>query len=323
MKQQSNAFDTPSEGNPLSPLITALFGLLSVLAVAPTQADAEALPSPEPFISPLDMHPADMASYSSNAAPSAVAIPKVIHQGDNGAPDQRQISLPMIVTPSPRGPDETGNAIGRAGTGFFVAADGTLLTAAHVVKDCGRTQIISKYVTRGWASLVAADQTHDIAVLKAMDLRPPAIVRVSGIPPVSDRLFVLGYPSSAGLTVAAGTWGVTQNQKFPANVGGLANPRELLWISAPDVTHGYSGGPIFDPKLGAVVGIVKGEVEGGYLRLVHDITSTGIAIGPGISPMGTVLRRDAPYVAISPVSSPVEVTEDTLRRATVHVLCWR
>jgi hypothetical protein len=102
----------------------------------------------------------------------------------------------------------------------------------------------------------------------------------------------------------------------------LANPRELLWISAPEVTHGYSGGPIFDPKLGAVVGIVKGEVEGGYLRLVRDIPTTGIAIGPGIDPLSAVLRREASYLAVNLVSSPVSASEETLRRATVHVLCW-
>jgi hypothetical protein len=39
--------------------------------------------------------------------------------------------------------------------------------------------------------------------------------------------------------------------------------------------------------------------------------------------MAEVLRREAPYVAISAAASPVPDTEDTLRRATVHVLCWR
>jgi S1-C subfamily serine protease len=268
------------------------------------------------------MHPADMSPYAVDSNQVAVAVPKVTHQGDEGASDARQIVMPAVITPSHPQVDEQGNLIGKAGTGFFIANDGTLLTAAHVVTGCGRTQVISKYIPRSWASVVSSDQTHDIAVMKAMELRPPAIVRVAAIPPVSDKLFVLGYPASAGLTVAAETWAITQNQKFPANIGGLANPRELLWISAPEVTHGYSGGPIFDPKLGAVVGIVKGEVEGGYLRLVRDIPTTGIAIGPGIDPLATVLRREASSLAVNLVSSPVSASEETLRRATVHVLCW-
>jgi hypothetical protein len=190
------------------------------------------------------------------------------------------------------------------------------------VTGCSRTQIISKYIPRSWATVVASDQTHDIAVLRAMEIRPPSIVHVAAVPPVSDKLFVLGYPASAGLTVAAETWAITQNQKFPANIGGLANPGELLWISAPDVTHGYSGGPIFDPRLDAVVGIVKGEVEGGYLRLVRDIPTSGIAIGPGVNPLAAVLRREAPYVAVTDAASQMDAGVETLRRATVHVLCW-
>lgn len=305
-------------------LFIALLGLMAVSPIGASTSPGEsaALPSLEPFIIPLQMHPADTSSYAADPNQVAIAMPRVIHQGENGASDAQQITMPAIVTPTQPRVDEQGNLIGKAGTGFFVATDGTLLTAAHVVTGCSRTQIISKYIPRSWASVVASDQTHDIAVLRAMDLRPPSIVHVAATPPVSDKLFVLGYPASAGLTVAAETWAVPQNQKFPANIGGLANPGELLWISAPDVTHGYSGGPIFDPRLGAVVGIVKGEVEGGYLRLVRDIPTTGIAIGPGVNPLGEVLRREAPYVAVTESASLGDASEETLRRATVHVLCW-
>lgn len=304
-------------------LFIALLGLMAVspMGASHSLCDLAELASPDPFITPLQMQPADTAPYAADPSQVAIAMPRV-HQGENGTSGPQQMSMPAIVTPTRPQVDDQGDLIGNAGTGFFVATDGTLLTAAHVVTGCSRTQIISNYIPRSWASVMASDQTHDIAVLRAMDLRPPSIVHVAAAPPVSDKLFVLGYPASAGLTVAAETWAVTQNQKFPANIGGLANPGELLWISAPDVTHGYSGGPIFDPRLGAVVGIVKGEVEGGYLRLVRDIPTTGIAIGPGVNPLSAVLRRDAPYVNASESAPPGDAGEETLRRATVHVLCW-
>ena len=42
----------------------------------------------------------------------------------------------------------------------------------------------------------------------------------------------------------------------------------------------------------------------------------------GSSHIGAVVRREVPYVAVSLASSPGEAGEETLRRATVHVLCW-
>jgi S1-C subfamily serine protease len=305
-------------------IVYRLTSVALALAISILSMGGEAvatLPSPEPFITLLDLHPVDNA-FASSVKPMTTAMPHIVRQGVAISSDQTQIQVPAVVSPAQQNGEDPGNDIGRAGTGFFVGVDGTLLTAAHVVKGCNRMQIISKYVARAWVSLVALDDANDIAVLKAVDLQPPAIARIATSAPASGKLFMLGYPASAGLTVPTETWGTVENQKFPASIGALASPRELLWMLAPAVTHGYSGGPIFDPKLGAVVGIVKGEVDGGYLRLVPDMPTTGVAIGPGIDHVGAIVRKDVRYAAISPVSAPGEAGEDTLRRATVHVLCW-
>lgn len=280
-----------------------------------------ALPlSPEPYITLLDMHPVDPSTFSQNSKGLATTMPRVIHQGE--ASDQTQIQVPAVVTPQQQAVDDTSGIIGKAGTGFFIGDDGTLLTAAHVARGCGRMQIISKYVPRTWVSLIASEPVHDIAILKAPNLRPPAVARLASTAPASGKLLILGYPATATLTVPSETWAVMENEKFPAAVGALANPRDLLWMSAPEVSHGYSGGPIFDPRTGTVVGIVKGEVDGGYLRLIPDMPTTGIAIGPGVEQIGALVRHEVPYSAVSLVSSPGEAGEDALRRATVHVLCW-
>lgn len=288
----------------------------ALLFVQPCQAAM-----PEPVVTLLDLHPVDQ-SYSPGAKPVAVVMPKIVRQGRATMPDPMQIQVPINVSPSQRENAEPGAPVGKAGTGFFIGSDGTLLTAAHVVTDCRRMQIISKFVPRTWVSVQAMDRTQDLAILKASDLRPPGVVRIATTPPVSKKLLVLGYPAPAGLTAAAETWAEVQNQKFPASIGPLANPRELLWMSAPDVTHGFSGGPIFDPRLRAVVGVVKGEVDGGYLRLVRDMPTTGVAIGPGIGNIGAFLRREVPFSAVALTASSGDTGEDTLRRATVHVLCW-
>jgi S1-C subfamily serine protease len=277
----------------------------------------------EPRVILLDLHPVNPANYPQDPA-LAGGLPKVITGSDSGAAptDPQQIHMPAVVSPTQSADAGSGDADGKAGTGFFISDDGTLLTAAHVASGCSRMQIISKYVARSWVSPVATDEDHDIAILKASGVRPPAVVRLASAAPTGGKLFITGYPASASLTVPAETWAVLENDKFPTNVGSLTNPRDLLWMSAPDVTHGYSGGPIFDPRSGAVVGLVKGEVDGGYLRLVRDMPTTGIAIGPGIASIAALVRREAPYVAVNLAASPGDSGLEGLRRATVHVLCW-
>jgi S1-C subfamily serine protease len=307
----------------ISGLLTVGLTVIIGMDTHPVQDTAAAKPWPEPVITLLDLHPVNSANYPNDPA-MAGALPGVISQGDSGAapPDQRQIHMPAVVTPSESTAEASGNADGKAGTGFFISDDGTLLTAAHVASGCSRMQIISNYVARSWVSPVATDEVHDIAVLKAPGVRPPAVVRLASAAPTSGKLFIMGYPASASLTVPAETWAVMENEKFPNNIGSLTNPRDLLWMSAPDVTHGYSGGPIFDPRSGAVVGLVKGEVDGGYLRLVRDMPTTGIAIGPGIASIAALVRREVPYAAVSLAASPGDEGVNALRRATVHVLCW-
>ena len=146
-------------------------------------------------------------------------------------------------------------------------------------------QIISKYVARSWVSPVATDQEHDIAILQATG-HAASCRGATGRRCAKQRQAVHHWATRrlADLSLSPPRPGQSwRTRSFRNNIGSLTNPRELLWMSAPDVTHGYSGGPIFDPRSGAVVGLVKGEVEGGYLRLVRDMPTTGIAIGPGVA----------------------------------------
>jgi S1-C subfamily serine protease len=299
-------------------------GLTAVLLMcaAPGHRSVAASLPPEPAVTLLDLHPVDPATFQNNETIIS-AVPRIVRRGQAGAPDSSQVTVPVVVTPLVPGGADSGPSIGKSGTGFFIGEDGTLLTAAHVARGCTRMQVISQFVTRAWVSLVAADPISDIAILKVPNLRSPAVLHLAAAAPAKGKLLILGYPAGAGLTVPVETAAVMLNEKFPANVGSLANPRDLLWMSAPGVSHGYSGGPIFDPRTGAVVGIVKGEVDGGYLRLLRDMPTTGIAIGPGVGQIRALARREIPYASVSLASSPGAVGRETVRRATVHVLCWQ
>ena len=93
----------------------------------------------QPSVTLLDMHPADMRDVE-NARPAAMSMPQVIRQGAAASQDSRQVEVPVVLTPSKSDEDPLAGLIGKAGTGFFIASNGTLLTAAHVVNGCGRMQ---------------------------------------------------------------------------------------------------------------------------------------------------------------------------------------
>jgi S1-C subfamily serine protease len=70
--------------------------------------------------------------------------------------------LPAVI-----GPSQPSKTLGTAGTGFFIAEDGSLLTAAHVVTECPQTAIVSSFVKPTAAEIVASDAKQDIALLRA------------------------------------------------------------------------------------------------------------------------------------------------------------
>lgn len=278
-------------------------------AVAPPPTAAPP-PAPQPMVS------AAAEPLSPTPKLSRPALPAVVHPA-GGAAAGHVVTLPTIIHPS-----ETAPGTGMAGTGFFVSGDGTLVTAAHVVSGCQRMQVASQRVRLAPARLLAANPDDDIALLRVDGIRPPAILPL-GLPVAStQQLFVLGYPARAGALVPEETWGTLANQHLPAFRQPTSDVRETVWLHAAAVTHGYSGGPMLDPRTGAVVGIVKGGIEPKYLHLMRDMPSDGVTIGPGAAMLARFIRRAAPEVeAVTERVVGVD-SLDAARRATVHVFCW-
>ena len=99
------------------------------------------------------------------------------------------------------------------------------------------------------AQVAARDTRHDIALLDAAGVHAPATLAIGRPTASGGRVFVLGYPATAGLLIPEETWGVLENDKLPREPASLTDPREQVWMEAGRVTHGYSGGPIFDPRV--------------------------------------------------------------------------
>lgn len=231
--------------------------------------------------------------------------------------------LPDVVYPDQPTPAEPKPVPGSgvAGAGFFVA-DRLVLTAAHVVNACQRTRIVSQYVPETAAELVARDPVHDMALLRVPGAAAPAVLGLGRPASPSDRVFVLGYPASAGLTVAEETWGRLENDKMPRQPASLTDPRQMVWMQALNVRHGYSGGPIFDPRTGLVVGIVRGTVDGDRLTEIPGMPRQGVDIGPGSAQLAEFVQNQEPGVDAFPASQWGDDPLAVARRATVHVLCW-
>jgi S1-C subfamily serine protease len=229
-------------------------------------------------------------------------------------------ALPRIIYPDAPlpGGHKPGSAV--AGTGFFVASDGSLLTAAHVVTDCKATRIASKFVRPTNVRLIALDEKRDVALLRADHVAPPATLPIGRPAGPAGRLFVLGYPAGGGALVATETWGTLENTHLQPAPADFVDPRRLIWAAAPEVAHGFSGGPILDPRNGAVVGIIRGMVDSARLHAERAaIPAQGMVIGPGSLALTALLGEqgtDDDAIAVSG-----DDALDAARHATVHVLC--
>ena len=147
-----------------------------------------------------------------------------------------------------------------SGTGWAIGT-GYIATNYHVV-DGARTIAIkgvSGDLSSGYsAEVVATDKTNDIAVLRITDHRfkgfgtiPYAVS--SRIADKGEGVFVLGYPMTQvlGNEVKYTAGEINSRTGFQGDVA-------TYQISAP-VTHGNSGGPVFDNR-GNVIGIVNSGI---------------------------------------------------------------
>ena len=145
-------------------------------------------------------------------------------------------------------------AIRSNGTGFFITADGYLLTAYHVVKEADALQVWTdgRLIP---ARLVRVDAANDIALLKLDGLT------VAALPVISSRnvrtgldVFTLGFPNIQ----LQGTE-VKYTQGNISSLTGAGDDPRLFQISAP-VQPGNSGGPLLDEQ-GQVIGMVIAKLD--------------------------------------------------------------
>lgn len=129
-----------------------------------------------------------------------------------------------------------------------------LLTAAHVIEEEKKVwdttiEVDGKNGEKTWidAKVVAYDERVDVAILMVNeDLPDIAALAQEDVLEIGDALFAVGSPQGTAIS---------------ANMGYLASKSNIeeaqRWFQASmAITHGNSGGPVFDPNREKVVGII-------------------------------------------------------------------
>ncbi len=163
------------------------------------------------------------------------------------------------------------------GTGVIANADGTILTALHVVEGAQQIRISYADGSSTTATVAAADSKQDIAMLtpaKLPETLVPAVL--GGGAQVGDDVVAIGNP--LGLT-ATTTSGVVSGLSRVMNRETGGDISGLIQFDAA-VNPGSSGGPLLNDR-GQVIGIV--------IALANP-TDAGTFIGIGFAvPIGSAL----------------------------------
>lgn len=201
------------------------------------------------------------------------------------------------------------------GTGFFISANGHLLTNQHVIRGCNRITTEG----HGDATIVTSDTKTDLAILKvergsdrwaALRMEPPRL---------GESVYVFGYPLQGVLSSSGNlTSGVV------SALVGFRNDPTRLQVSAP-IQPGNSGGPVLD-QAGRVLGVTVSTVSNmrvtsatGAIPQNLNFAVHGTVARALIETIGLVL--ESPAVAAPTMTS--EELAERARRFSTLVTCYR
>ncbi len=134
------------------------------------------------------------------------------------------------------------------GSGFFITADGFIVTNNHVVENAEEIKVKLSDGRELNARLIGRDEGSDLAVIKVDgDAFPFVSFEEASEPRVGDWVIAVGNPFGLGGTATAG---IVSAKSRDIDPGGF---NEYLQIDAA-INRGNSGGPTFD-IYGRVIGV--------------------------------------------------------------------
>jgi serine protease Do len=237
--------------------LAALMGSAGTLALAPAFLPAPALA--------LAGSPGGYADLVEKVAPAVVAVEVSRAPGRSGAGPAdlppghpfedfaRRFGWPLPDGPGmpgmPGGPGGWPPAEAATGTGFIIAADGQIVTNAHVVKDATGITVTLADGRKLPADLVGLDEATDLALLRvAADAPLPTVAfGDSAALRVGQDVVAIGHPFGLGATVTAGIVSA-----LGRDLG--SGPFDAYIQTDAAINRGNSGGPLFNAA-GEVVGV--------------------------------------------------------------------
>jgi len=144
--------------------------------------------------------------------------------------------------------------VAATGTGVMIDANGTAVTAYHVVEGADRLQaVFPDGTTADSIRVTASSVENDAAVLKLPPRKTggyPALTLRQGAVKHGEKVFAIGYPLKNTPIV---TEGIVNSPK--AEING-----KLRILTSAQIANGMSGGPLIDEE-GRLAGVISGSLR--------------------------------------------------------------
>ena len=252
--------------------------------------------------------PASVTTAAQAAARSTLTVNDVYRGARTGVVEVLAAQQ-AAASPFPSGGSDTPTA---QGSGFVSDAAGHVITNEHVVEDATSVRVRFADGKTVSATVVGADPSTDVAVLKVSSL--PANVKALEIGDstkleVGDGVVAIGSPFGLTETVTTGIVSALNREISSPN----DYPIEGAIQTDAAINHGNSGGPLLDLH-GQVIGVnaqIKSDSGGndgvGFAipsKTVKSISDRLIAAAPSTTPTSASRSTTPPRAAPMSGSSP-------------------